>query len=73
MMLGSLRGAEDDLNPRARQNVIFEFGYFIGRLGRQRVCALTKRNVEVPSDYAGVLYIELDAVGGWKMKLIAEL
>ena len=71
--VGSLRGEEDDLNPRARQNAIFEFGYFIGRLGRQRVCALKQGNVEIPSDYRGVLYIDLDRAGGWKMKLIAEL
>ena len=71
--VGSLRGEEDDLKPRARQNVIFEFGYFIGRLGRKRVCALTQGNVEIPSDYAGVLYIDLDDAVGWKMKLITEL
>ncbi len=71
--VGSLYGEENNLKPRARQNVIFEFGYFIGRLGRQRVCALTKGNVEIPSDYAGVLYIPLDDAGGWKMRLITEL
>lgn len=70
---GSLYGEENNLKPRARQNVIFEFGYFIGRLGRQKVCALTKGNVEIPSDYSGVLYIRLDDAGGWKMKLITEL
>ena len=71
--VGSLRGDEDDLKPRARQNVIFEFGFFIGRLGRKQVCALKQGTVEIPSDYAGVLYIDLDSVGGWRMKLIAEL
>lgn len=71
--VGALKDEENNLNPRARQNVIFEFGYFIGRLGRQKVCALTKGNVEIPSDYSGVLYIRLDDAGGWKMKLITEL
>ena len=71
--VGSLCGDEDDLKPRARQNVIFEFGFFIGCLGRKRVCALKQGNVEIPSDYAGVLYIDLDSAGGWKMRLIAEL
>ena len=71
--VGSLHGEESNLKSRARQNVIFEFGYFIGRLGRQRVCSLTKGNVEIPSDYAGVLYIPLDDAGGWKMQLITEL
>ena len=71
--VGSLQ--EDAWNPksRARQNVIFEFGYFIGRLGRKRVCALTKGDVEIPSDYAGVVYISLDDAGGWKNNLIKEL
>ncbi len=58
--------------PRARQNVIMELGYFIGRLGRFRVCALHKGGVELPSDYQGVLYIELDQAGAWKGKLAQE-
>lgn len=59
--------------PRARQNVIFEFGYFIGRLGRNRVCALYRPDVEIPSDYSGVLYQELDDKGGWRLQLAKEL
>lgn len=59
--------------PRARQNVIFELGYFIGRLGRERVCALYEDGVELPSDYSGVLYISIDTSGGWKLKLGKEL
>ena len=69
---GSLQGDGSNLNPRARQNVIFELGFFIGKLGREGVCALTKGTVEIPSDYAGVVYITLDD-GGWKMNLIREL
>lgn len=61
------------LLPRARQNVVFELGYFIGRLGRNRVCALYRPGVEIPSDYAGVLYIELDDKGGWRLQLAKEL
>ncbi len=45
---GSLEG--DKKRPRARQNVIFELGFFIGKLGRERVCALTKGDVEIPSE-----------------------
>ena len=71
--VGALQEDARNLKPRARQNVIFEFGYFIGRLGRKHVCALTKGNVEIPSDYDGVIYIPLDDVGGWKMKLVKEL
>jgi predicted nucleotide-binding protein len=61
------------LKPRARQNVVFELGYFIGRLGRNRVCALYVDGVEVPSDYSGVLYTKLDASGAWRLELAKEL
>ena len=71
--VGSLKDEAHNSKPRARQNVIFEFGYFIGKLGRERVCALVKGDVEKPSDYNGVLYIQLDDSGGWKNKLIKEL
>ena len=71
--IGALQEDVRNLKPRARQNVIFEFGYFIGRLGRNRICALTKGDVEIPSDYSGVIYIPLDDAGGWQMKLVREL
>ena len=70
---GGLAREEQSHQPRARQNVIFEFGYFMGKLGRQRVCALKKENVETPSDYDGVLYIPFDESGAWKMELVKEL
>jgi len=49
--------AIEDFRERARQNVILEFGYFIGKLGRDRVCCLHKGNVELPSDMHGIVYI----------------
>jgi predicted nucleotide-binding protein len=61
------------LQPRARQNVIGEMFWFAGRLGRQRVCALKKGNVEIPSDFAGVVYTEMDDRGAWKTELLREL
>ena len=70
--VGSLR-SETERRPRARQNVIFELGFFIGRLDRGRVCALTKDDPEIPSDYAGVSYIPIDEAGGWQMNLMKEL
>ena len=70
---GSLKGARGKPNPRARQNVIFELGFFIGRLGRERVCALVKGEPEIPSDYSGVAYIPLDDSGGWKLSICREL
>ncbi len=63
----------EKLEPRARQNVILELGYFLGRLGRTRVCALYKGGVELPSDFQGVVYIELDPAGAWRTKLAQEL
>ena len=70
---GSLQGDENDLKPRARQNVIFELGFFVGRLGREHVCALTKGDVEIPSDYAGIEYIPFNDADDWQLRLIREL
>jgi predicted nucleotide-binding protein len=57
---------------RARQNVVFELGFFIGKLGAARVAALVKGDVEKPSDFDGVGYIEFDAKGAWKAHLARE-
>ena len=64
---------EDKYSQRARQNVIMELGYFIGKLGRSNVFALYDEDVELPSDYIGVEYIALDDSEGWKLKLAKEL
>jgi predicted nucleotide-binding protein len=69
---GRARGASD-LRERARQNVILELGYFIGRLGRSNVCALKTEGVEEPSDLRGVLYTPLDSANAWHMRLAKEL
>jgi hypothetical protein len=61
-----------DLNQRARQNVVFELGFFIGKLGPERVAALVKGDIELPSDYDGVVYISLDNED-WQTKLGVEL
>jgi predicted nucleotide-binding protein len=71
--VGHAAGAPDKVRPRARQNVLFELGYFIGRLGRSRVCALHKGNVEILSDYDGVVYIPMDDAGGWRLLLAREI
>lgn len=70
---GALTNNQDKPRPRARQNVIFELGFFIGKLGRDRVCPFVKGDVETPSDYDGIVYTRLDDSGGWKTKLIQEL
>lgn len=41
---------------RARPNVIFEFGYFVGKLGRNKVCCLHTGSVSLPSDISGMIY-----------------
>lgn len=59
--------------PRARQNVVLELGYFLGRLGRTHVCALKRGDVEIPSDFEGVVYVGFDNSDGWKQTLGREL
>jgi predicted nucleotide-binding protein len=69
---GGIAGA-GDTNPRARQNVVFELGFFIGKLGLANVAALVKGNVERPSDFNGIVYISYDDSGQWKTLLAREL
>ena len=69
---GRRRGTDQN-ELRARQNVILELGYFIGRLGRERVCALKGAGVIEPSDLHGVLYVPFDDGGAWKLVLAREL
>ena len=58
---------------RARQNVVFEHGYLISRLGREHVCALVKGDVETPGDISGVVYVSMDKNGAWKMALAKNM
>lgn len=58
---------------RARQNVIFELGFFLGKLGRKNVCALYNEGVEIPSDYQGVLYVKFDESDVWQTNLAKEM
>lgn len=71
--VGNSKITKGKLNFRARQNVIFELGYFYGKLGRKNVCALLKGDIERPSDYDGIIYIGFDLNDGWKMLLAKEL
>jgi predicted nucleotide-binding protein len=64
---------ETSLQPRARQNVVGEMFWFAGRIGRDRVCALKKGLIEVPTDFAGVGYVDMDASGAWRKDLLREL
>jgi predicted nucleotide-binding protein len=58
---------------RARQNVVFEHGYLIGKLGRPRVSAVVKGAVETPNDISGVVYVGMDSAGSWKEQLKVEM
>jgi len=70
---GSKSSDPDKLEARARQNVILELGFFVGKLGRKHVCALYKGPLDLPSDYLGVGYVPLDESGGWQLQLAREL
>jgi predicted nucleotide-binding protein len=65
--------SKERLQPRARQNVVLEMGFFYGRLGRERVAVLYGEGVELPSDALGIAYIPIDAAGAWKVKMLREL
>lgn len=62
-------------NPRARQNVVFEFGYFVGKLGPQRVAALVEPDIELPSDVEGLVYVQVDSVASqsWRIEVAKEM
>ncbi len=58
---------------RARQNVVFEHGYLIAKLGREKVSAFVKGDVETPGDISGVVYTKMDSSGAWKQELVREM
>ena len=68
---------EEPHKPRIRQNVLLEWGFFIGRLGRERVIALQRQadigHLDLPSNYDGLRYITVDAGGDWRRQLAEEL
>lgn len=70
---GAKASSPEKLQPRARQNVILELGFFVGKLSRKHVCALYRGPLELPSDYLGVGYVALDDAGGWRLQLAKEL
>ncbi len=57
---------------RARQNVILELGFFLGKLGLSHVCALYTPGVELPGNYGGVVYVSLD-LPDWPLRLGREI
>lgn len=71
--IGASKEESNNLQNRARQNVVFEHGYLIGKLGRNRVCALVKDNIEKPNDISGVVYITMDNIKSWRFEIIREM
>jgi len=71
--MGSPREGAQQPQPRARQNVVLELGYFIGKLGRDHVCAIKSGELEMPSDILGVVWTPFDISGAWRAALAKEL
>tara|TARA_R110000764_G_scaffold14092_2_gene40440 strand:- start:286 stop:1116 length:831 start_codon:yes stop_codon:yes gene_type:complete len=71
--VGNVKSEAENLNVRARQNVVFEHGYLIGRLGRENVSALVDGKLELPNDISGVVYINLDEGSAWQLQLAKEM
>ena len=67
------KGEQYQEKYRARQNVIFEHGFFAAKLGLENAIALKKGDVEIPNDLAGVIYKEYDMAGSWKYQIAREL
>ena len=70
------RGVHESHMPpkgRARQNVVFEHGYLMAKLGRENVCSLVKGDIETPNDISGVVYVALDELVAWKSEVAKEL
>ena len=70
---GGLADPSNEPRPRARQNVIFELGFFVGTLGREKVCVLHKGGVEIMSDYHGIVYVDMDDAGAWQLQIAKEI
>lgn len=69
--IGSRR--DEELRPRAQQSVVMALGYFLGKIGRERVCALVKGDAEIPSSLYGVRYMPMDDEGLWRLKLAYDM
>ncbi|WP_037419386.1 TIR domain-containing protein [Shewanella xiamenensis] len=67
--LGVVKTNADHLQPRARQNVIFEHGFLMGKLGRENVVPLVEGDIELPNDISGIVYVSEN----WEMKIAQEM
>ncbi len=71
--IGGEKTASPELKPRARQNVVFEHGYLIAKIGRSNVCALVRGDIETPTDVSGIVYITMDSTNAWHIEIAREL
>lgn len=71
--IGGKQIANPNLKSRARQNVVFEHGFLIGKIGRSNVCALVKGDIETPNDISGVVYVSMDEADAWRYTIAKEL
>jgi predicted nucleotide-binding protein len=70
--IGANSNEPSNLKGRARQNVVFEHGFLIGKLGRSNVCPLVKGDLETPNDISGIVYTSMDTAN-WQLELAKEL
>lgn len=68
--IGKAKEEKGNENYRARQNVVFEAGYFMGYLGRENIIMITDENVEIPGDLSGMVYSTKD---NWELEMLKEL
>ncbi len=71
--MGASQRQKDQLRSRARQNVVFEHGYLMAKIGRANVCPLVKGDLETPTDISGIVYTPMDEGGAWKSKVAREM
>ncbi len=64
--------SEEDYEPRARQNVVYEHALFQGFLGRKRIIVLKKGKTVIPGDCSGIVYISVDSEG-WQNQLVSNV